>query len=133
MEEARKFSSLFALPQGPRRPDAPGAAEYLETFLSGSRVRVERIVSWHHATPQGEWYDQEEDEWCVVLEGRARLSFEGGRGLALGRGESVFLPAHVRHRVEATSAPCVWLAVFGRGLDLCSDPGGNLPEGAANR
>lgn len=98
---------------------AKGAAEFCEDLLYGAgKVRVERIVSMQHASPEGFWYDQDEDEWCLVLDGEARLGFDDGTSLALGRGESVLLPAHVRHRVLATSAPCIWLCIFGQGLAL---------------
>ena len=123
MPDIAVFDSLYALPGGAARPDLPGAPEYLASFLSGERVRVERIVSWNHATPAGEWYDQDEDEWCVVLEGSARLALDDGREIALERGMSAFLPRHLRHRVQATSAPCVWLAVFGAALSMDADPG----------
>ena len=107
---------FFACPQ---TVQAPGAPELAQTFLGVcGTVRVERIVSFGHATPEGAWYDQDEDEWCLVLEGEARIAFEDGREIRLGRGASCFLARHLRHRVAATSAPCVWLCVFGRDLAL---------------
>jgi len=107
----------------------PGVEEQAATFLEGrGSVRVERIVSFGHATPEGEWYEQNEDEWCLVLEGEGRIAFEDGREIALGWGGSCFLPRHLRHRVAGTSSPCVWLCIFGEGLAL--DGGlcpGNVP------
>lgn len=88
--------------------------ECFETLLQGrDGLLVERIVSHGHTTPEGEWYDQERDEWVAVLEGEARLLFEDGREVSLGRGDHVFLPRHARHRVVHTSSPCIWLAVHG--------------------
>ena len=76
-------------------------------------ARVERIVSTGQATPAGQWYDQPGDEWVALLAGRATLRFEAGPLTELAPGDWLLIPAHVRHRVEATSAdpPCVWLAV----------------------
>jgi len=92
-----------------------GAEEAVETLLRGDGVRVERIVSHGQASPDGYWYDQDEAEWVLVLSGRARLTIEGEtEDRALGPGDSVFLPAHCRHRVAWTEprTPTVWLAIF---------------------
>jgi cupin 2 domain-containing protein len=97
--------------------DVPQAlsAEKIDVLLDTPAVRLERIVSTGHATPPGEWYDQDRDEWVVVLRGRARLRIEGENAdRALGPGDHLLLPAHVRHRVEWTDPdePTVWLALF---------------------
>lgn len=113
MAQAENF---FALPASFSRPDAP---EFVRTVLSGENgFRVERIVSNSHVSPEGFWYDQDEDEWCLVLEGSAVLAFDDGRTASVSKGESLFLPAHCRHRVAFTSSPCVWLCIFGIGLSL---------------
>lgn len=88
--------------------------ELVETLVQAPGARLERIVSRGHRTPDGEWCDQAEDEWVVVLAGRATLRIEGEpEPLALGPGDSVVLPAHVRHRVEWADpdADTVWLAL----------------------
>ncbi len=78
-------------------------------------ARVERIVSRGHVSPPGFWYDQEEDEWVVVLKGRAVLEFDDpGETLVLRENDWVLIPAHRRHRVAQTANPTVWLAVFSR-------------------
>lgn len=88
--------------------------ELVEVLARSSGVRVERIVSRGHASPEGFWYDQEEHELVVLLAGAAQLHFEGGETLTLGPGDCVDIPAHRRHRVDWTSPgePTVWLAVF---------------------
>ncbi|MGI6554534.1 MAG: cupin domain-containing protein [Bacillota bacterium] len=90
--------------------------EITDTLLSGRNVLIERIVSTGQASPEGFWYDQEEDEWVAVLQGRAKLAWDDGRELVMEPGDWVLLPAHERHRVEWTSKnpPCIWLAVKGR-------------------
>lgn len=50
--------------------------ELLTTLLETSNVRIERIVSQGHISPKGFWYDQDENEWVIVLKGAARLQFE---------------------------------------------------------
>lgn len=105
--------NLFALP----RPLPPrDAEERLDVLLRTGSVRVERIVSTGQSSPPGFWYDQDEDEWVALLDGEAELSFGDGTGVSLRRGDSIFLPARCRHRLEWTSEepPCVWLAIFAK-------------------
>ncbi|TCP09177.1 cupin domain-containing protein [Uruburuella suis] len=90
------------------------AQEAFETLLQSPTVRIERIVSHGHASPADFWYDQEEAEWVLLVQGNARLAFADGRETALEAGDYVHIPAHCRHRVVQTdpNMPTVWLAVF---------------------
>lgn len=87
--------------------------EITETILSAESVRIERIVSRGQASPEGFWYDQDEHEWIVVLQGAARLRFEH-EVVDLNSGDFMNIPAHRKHRVEWTTpdGPTIWLAVF---------------------
>jgi len=90
--------------------------ELFTTLLEAADVRIERIVSHGHASPDGFWYDQEQHEWVVVLKGAAWLRFED-EVLEMGPGSFVNIPAHRKHRVEWTTPdePTIWLAVhYGR-------------------
>ncbi len=97
----------------------PAAADELpeerfDDLLRRDACRVERIVSFGHASPEGFWYDQETSEWVLVLRGRARLRFaDEAEARQLGPGDHLDIPAHRKHRVEWTSPdePTVWLAV----------------------
>src|SRR5688500_5243650 len=86
--------------------------ELLTTLLGAAHVRIERIVSHGHASPEGFWYDQDQPEWVVVLKGAARLRFEEGM-IEMKPGDFVNIPAHKKHRVEWTTPdePTIWLAV----------------------
>ncbi len=86
--------------------------EVFTELLRGDALRIERIVSDGHASPEGFWYDQEQDEWVLLLEGQASIAFADGRQVDLSRGDALNLPAHTRHRVTFTSRPAIWLAVF---------------------
>ena len=91
----------------------PNTGERFEPLLTHRNVLIERIVSSAHVEPT--WYDQAQDEWVTLLRGRARveLAREGDRTetAALGPGEPLFIPAHLRHRVLECSADALWLAV----------------------
>lgn len=87
--------------------------ELFTTLLDADNLRIERIVSHGHASPEGFWYDQDQHEWVVVLQGAARLSIDGEiRNLKTG--DYINIPAHQKHRVEWTTPdePTVWLTVF---------------------
>ena len=93
--------------------------ESCEVLASSARVRIERIVSRGHASPEGFWYEQARDEFVVVVKGRAGLRFEGDdQVLVLEAGEYLDIPAGARHRVEWSDpdGDTVWLAVhYGAG------------------
>ncbi|MEM9358461.1 MAG: cupin domain-containing protein [Pseudomonadota bacterium] len=95
----------------------PNAAskEITEVLLSSPNVRLERIVSRGQASPKDFWYDQNQAEWVMLLAGRARLAIEQDEHEHdLGPGDSLYLPAHCRHRVAWTdpAQDTVWLALF---------------------
>jgi cupin 2 domain-containing protein len=88
--------------------------ELVRTLINDANVRIERIVSHGHASPEGFWYDQNQHEWVVVLKGAARLRFEGeDQPVEMKPGDFATIPAHKKHRVEWTmpDEPTVWLAV----------------------
>ena len=101
-------TNLFAdLPQ--RLPN-----ELVTTLLDAANVRIERIISHGHASPEGFWYDQDQHEWVMVLKGAARLRFEDDeQPVEMKPGDFVNIPAHTKHRVEWTTPdePTIWLAV----------------------
>ena len=87
--------------------------ELFTEIARGKKFRLERIVSDGHATPEGEWYDQEEDEWVLLVRGRAVLVFADGRRVEMTPGDHILIPARCRHRVEETAPgeKTVWLAL----------------------
>lgn len=103
-----KVKNIFELPS--KLP----SVELLETLLDNDRVLIEKITSTGQVTPEGEWYDQDKDEWLIVLRGEGELSYEDGSRIKLTTGDYLFIPAHQKHRVEYTSTepPCIWLTIF---------------------
>lgn len=92
--------------------------ETFETVAGAGRVRIERIMSDGQSSPEGFWYDQDDNEWVMVLEGSAALEFaDEGAPVNLGPGDWVDIPAHVRHRVKWTASDrrTIWLAVHYQG------------------
>lgn len=88
--------------------------EIFENIFSGKNLKVERIISSGQITPSDFWYDQETDEWVLLLTGEAKIEFENGESeICLQKGDYSLIPAYRRHRVTYTQSnpPTVWLAI----------------------
>ena len=87
--------------------------EVFTELLSRNGVRVERIVSAGQSTPADAPYDQDHDEWVLLLRGAAGLWMAGQGERTLRPGDHMLIPARCVHRVTWTAAhePTVWLAV----------------------
>jgi cupin 2 domain-containing protein len=87
--------------------------ELFEEIVSKDSLKIERIISKGHTTAEGEWYNQESDEWVIVLSGEAILEFENSHDVKLKEGDYLNIPAHTKHRVSWTKAnvETVWLAI----------------------
>ncbi|MES9858454.1 MAG: cupin domain-containing protein [Sedimenticola sp.] len=89
--------------------------EVVEILLESEHLRIERIVSRGHSSPETDWYDQGEHEWVLLLQGEAKLKFEeDNKVLLMEEGDSINIPAHQKHRVEWTAPDreTIWLALF---------------------
>ncbi len=95
---------LRALPE-----DIP--EEIFTEIVATDRIRIERIISNGHATEPGRWYNQESNEWVLVLSGSGTIEYESGELVELKVGDHLLLPRGVKHRVARTDAPTIWLAV----------------------
>jgi len=87
--------------------------ELLEDIISKNAIKIERIVSKGHVTPNDEWYDQSSNEWVIVLQGTAVLSFEDTNDVRLESGDYLNIPPHTKHRVSWTvpNEETIWLAI----------------------
>ena len=91
--------------------------ERFSVLAETENVKIERIVSDGHSSPKDFRYDQEQDEWVLLVSGSAVLSIEKDAGVEqveLTTGDHLFIPAHTRHRIESTceTEKTIWLAVF---------------------
>jgi len=88
--------------------------EIFEEILLSKNVRIERIISNAHHSPENYWYNQEQSEWVIVLKGEAEIEYFDKSLLKLEEGDYVNIPAHTKHRVKSTSEDGItlWLAVF---------------------
>ncbi len=87
--------------------------ELIESLVDRDCIKIERIISKGHKSPATGWYDQDNDEWVMVLQGKATLAFEDAPSITLAKGDYVEIEAHRKHKVVWTD-PCIetiWLAV----------------------
>ena len=89
--------------------------EIFETIVNSRNVKIERIISTGQTTPKDSWYDQEQDEWVILLQGQATLLFFDNSSIKLKSGDYLLIKAHQKHRVTFTSIDpsCIWLAIHG--------------------
>ncbi len=88
--------------------------EIFEDILVTEKLRIERIISKGHSSPETGWYDQDENEWVMVLSGYGVIEYENGVKVTLKEGDYLNIKAHEKHRVLETSSEeaTVWLAIF---------------------
>ncbi len=86
----------------------PSGTEAFETLLENKIIKIERICS--NSVKKGEWYDQYQDEWITLLQGKAILEFDDDKK-KLVAGETLLIAKHQRHRVLETSENAIWLAI----------------------
>lgn len=88
--------------------------ELIETIIQKAGLRIEKIVSHDHCSPEGFWYDQDENEWVILLKGSAGLRFDDQEDVfILVPGDYLHIDRRQRHRVEWTDPEqdTIWLAV----------------------
>lgn len=87
--------------------------EIFEELLKTNNVTIERIISAGHRSPESGWYDQEKNEWVLVLKGKATLAFEDQSTINLNEGDYINIPSHKKHKVTWTDpdSETIWLAI----------------------
>ena len=86
----------------------PQSGETFTTLLEHKNIKINRIVSSNDLDETE--YLQEEDEWLILLEGKATLLL-AHEEKTLTKGESLFIPSKTPHRVLHTEKGTLWLTV----------------------
>lgn len=86
--------------------------ELIEKLYQKSNIKIERIISRGHSSPENFWYDQDQDEFVLIIAGSATIAYDTNRSFRMVKGDYLLIPAHQKHRVEETSvnSDTVWLA-----------------------
>lgn len=88
--------------------------ESFEELLLHKNIKIERIVSKGHTSPKAGWYDQDKNEWVLVLKGSGSILFENGDEFNLKKGDYLNIPANTKHKVTRTDPDSItiWLAIY---------------------
>ena len=88
--------------------------EFIEPLVKDSNVKIARIVSRGHRSARDFWYNQDVNEFVLVLEGEAKLKFKDEKKIAhMRKGDYMIIPVHKEHRIQWTSKneDTLWLTV----------------------
>ena len=88
--------------------DAPTTGERVEPLAVLGGAAIEQILSGRLDSPVD--YNQDHDEWVVLLAGSADLEVDGD-AVTLQAGDWLMLPAGTPHRLIRTTPGASWLAV----------------------
>jgi cupin 2 domain-containing protein len=93
----------------------PKDPESFEELVKTNDLLIERIVTGKKFQTPGPWYDQNHDEWVLMVKGIAELEFENNEIIRVKEGDYIFIPAKKRHRVRSVKhdQDCIWLAIHG--------------------
>lgn len=82
-------------------------------LLKNDNIKIEKIVSNGQSSPINFWYEQEKNEFVLILKGNAIIEYESSE-LTLEEGDYINITAFTKHRVKYTNKqkPTIWLAVF---------------------
>ena len=105
---------------------APAIGELAETIVLVDGVRIGQILSGELNQAIG--YDQDHDEWVVLLQGDADIEMDGER-ITLGPGDWLYLPRRTPHRLIRAARGTNWLTVDFAGP---KNPPGNVPSGGVD-
>ncbi len=87
----------------------PPKGEIFDNILQHKNIQITRIISSENITPKE--YNQDVDEWVIVIEGGAILDINGERK-SLQKGDSILIRAHTPHTVLSTVEDTIWLAIY---------------------
>ena len=100
-----KFNLLSNIPLSSKE-------EIFEIITQNNNIKIERIISYGQTTANDYWYNQEEDEFIVIIEGKATILYDDKSTFNLKKGDTLYIKAHQKHKVTYTSSPTIWLAIF---------------------
>jgi len=89
------------------------SSEVFEDLSQSKNIKIERIISKGHSSPEKGWYDQVQNEWVIVLKGEAVLAFDNKPDIKLNQGDYLNIAAHQKHKVSWTTSEeeTIWLAI----------------------
>jgi len=117
MNKAREKNSTDNILSG--IPEAlPQELEQL--LLENEHLSIRRILSKGHSAPAQGWYEQQDNEWVLVLKGEGIIEFTDHSERHMQEGDYSYIPALKKHRVKWTPEQevTIWLAIHFPGQKL---------------
>jgi cupin 2 domain-containing protein len=117
MNKAREKNSTDNILSG--IPEAlPQELEQL--LLENEHLSIRRILSKGHSAPAQGWYEQQDNEWVLVLKGEGIIEFTDHSERHMQEGDYCYIPALKKHRVKWTPEQevTIWLAIHFPGQKL---------------
>jgi len=65
------------------------SAEVFENIVKNDAIHIERIISKGHTSPESGWYEEQQNEWVILLKGQAMILFENQTTVYLRPGETI--------------------------------------------
>ncbi len=92
----------------------PKGKESLKILAESKNIKLQKIISNGFKNKENFWYSQTQDEFVILLKGKATILFDTAKKLNLKAGDYLIIPKNTKHRVEKTSSKpvCVWLTCF---------------------
>ena len=87
----------------------PKEGESFNELFKSKDITITQIVSSDKLEPKE--YNQDLDEFVILLEGSATLEIEGSIK-NLQKGDCLYIKAHTKHKVLKTSNGALWLAIY---------------------
>ncbi|KAF0151926.1 MAG: lipid A 3-O-deacylase [Ignavibacteria bacterium] len=87
--------------------------EIFEKIIECKDLLLERIISDGHSSAPNFWYDDNKNEFVMLLSGSAKILYDDGTSFFLLPGDYFIIPAHQKHRVEETdkNQKTIWFAL----------------------
>jgi len=87
--------------------------EIFEDIVKTDKLQIQRIISKGDSTLDSKWYNQTDNEWVIILQGEAILSFKESKDIKLKTGDYINIQAHIVHKVLWTTpdTETIWLAI----------------------
>ncbi|MEO6693804.1 MAG: cupin [Ignavibacteria bacterium] len=91
-----------------------GEFEQFLPIISNPNIYIERIISSGHNTPDGQWLEDDRNEWVLLIRGHSEILLENGETKMLNSGDHIMIGKNKKHRIVKTSKDpdCIWLAVY---------------------
>lgn len=89
------------------------STEQYQNIVQSRNVKIERIISKGHCSPESGWFEQAYCEWVMVLKGGATIAFEDGFSVTLKEGDYFEIASFRKHKViwSDPDVETIWLAV----------------------